>query len=274
MSHSLDASSPEGRQTWMELGRVLRDEGITPAMIQKNRALLVKAMKSTLSNETILAESMPQSYATAPEYHVDDNTTSTVTQQRNASHLGPCSALSPTSLLGSALPRSASFMNAFLERHDGAASSLDQKQNIDDGMRSLLRGMNREEFSREYGQDDVDYIELEDFELEEALIDYEGRQSQDVHHVMEPLGPTLKPGEFTEKLEVDKNGVISGAPKAASSESIEWWPVNNEAQREHDCDAAEKLSNHSTMRRYQQAQSPDKDGRIIFRLHNTTSEII
>ena len=39
MSHSLDASSPEGRQTQMELRKHLRNEGITPAKIQQDCAL-------------------------------------------------------------------------------------------------------------------------------------------------------------------------------------------------------------------------------------------
>ncbi len=149
MSHSLDASSPEGRQTWMELGRLLRDEGITPDMIQKNRGLLVNAMKTTLKNETVLAESIPESYATAPEYHFDSITTSSVTQPRNASHLDLPSVSSPMSLLGSAPPRSAGFTDAFFERQHGPASSLDQKENVDHGMQSLLQEMNREEVSEE-----------------------------------------------------------------------------------------------------------------------------
>ncbi|KAM0795330.1 hypothetical protein BDR22DRAFT_615181 [Usnea florida] len=66
LSQSLDASSPEGRQTWMELGRLLRDEGITPAMIRENRELLVNAMKSTLKAESVL-----ESYVTAPEHKLN-----------------------------------------------------------------------------------------------------------------------------------------------------------------------------------------------------------
>ena len=64
MSHSLDASSPEGRQTWMELRKHLRNEGITPAKIPQNRARLVNAMKTVLPNVRDMAESVPDSYAT------------------------------------------------------------------------------------------------------------------------------------------------------------------------------------------------------------------
>ena len=61
-SYSLDASSPEGRKTWMDLGRLLRAEGITPAMIEENRELLVRAMKTSLEEGV----SPAQSYRTAP----------------------------------------------------------------------------------------------------------------------------------------------------------------------------------------------------------------
>ncbi|KAL9063288.1 MAG: hypothetical protein Q9161_009546 [Pseudevernia consocians] len=162
MSHSLNASSPEGRQTWMELGRLLRDEGITPALIQRNRGLLVNAMKTTLEDQTFSAESIPESYATAPEYRIDNITSSSVTQPRNASTLGFPSVLSSISILGSAPPPSAGFTDLFLERQNNAASSLDQKENVDDGMRSLLQGMSREELDEGYQQDDIDDVELGD----------------------------------------------------------------------------------------------------------------
>ena len=71
MSDCLDVYSPEGHQTWMELERLLRDEGITPAMMKESRELLVNAMKSTLKNE-VWAESVPESYTTAPEYNSDN----------------------------------------------------------------------------------------------------------------------------------------------------------------------------------------------------------
>ena len=127
----------------MELGRLLRSEGITPAMIQDNRGLLVNAMKCVFEKESSLAESMPQSYATAPEYHIDTDTSPNFTQPKNMSRLGAPPVLSPMSLLGSAPPRGSGFSDDFLARQDGAASSLDQKDNVDDGMQSLLQGMHR-----------------------------------------------------------------------------------------------------------------------------------
>ena len=161
MSHSLDASSPEGRQTWMELGRLLRDEGITPAMIQENRGLLVNAMKTTLNNEVSLAESIPESYTTAPEYHTDYSTTSSFSQSRNASYRAYSPTFTSISLLGSAPSRSAGFSNAFLKRQNGATDSLDHEQNVDDGLQSLLQGMTCEDVSGEYPQEDIDYFEDE-----------------------------------------------------------------------------------------------------------------
>ena len=166
-SQSLDASSPEGRQTWMELGRLLRDEGITPAMVQENRGLLIYAMKTTLKNKTLLAESIPQSYVTAPEYHTDTNTPSSVNQPRSLPDLGLPPVSFPMSLLGSAPPRSSGFTDAFLERQKGEASPLDQKPNVDDGMQSLLQGMNRDDLTVELNPGDTDYFEIENFDLED-----------------------------------------------------------------------------------------------------------
>ena len=50
ISRSLDTYSPEDHRTGMELERLLRDEGITPAMMKEDRELVVNAMKSTFSD--------------------------------------------------------------------------------------------------------------------------------------------------------------------------------------------------------------------------------
>ena len=159
LSQSLDASSPEGRQTWMELGRLLRDEGITPAMIRENRELLVNAMKSTLQ-----VESVPESYVTAPEYN--SHYCSLSDPEPTNLSLGDFPAVfSSVSLLGSAPPRSASFTAAFLERHSSAPGSLNQKQNVDNGMRSLLHGMDGGDSRVGNRNDGMDDVEVEDNEL-------------------------------------------------------------------------------------------------------------
>ena len=66
----------------MGLERLLRDEGVTPAMVKENGELLVNAMKSTFSSELV-----PESHATAPEYN-SNNYTLSVTEQRIVSHRG------------------------------------------------------------------------------------------------------------------------------------------------------------------------------------------
>jgi len=133
LSQSLDASSPEGRETWMNLGRLLRAEGITPARIKQNPEILVKAMKTTLQDDEL--SNTPQSYHTAceslPNHH------STFTDLNGSRSF----AQDSVSLLSSAPPRGPIFTNEFLERHNGPARSLDQDANVKDGLRSLLQGM-------------------------------------------------------------------------------------------------------------------------------------
>lgn len=155
-SYSLDASSPEGRQTWMDLGRLLRAEGITPAMIEQNRELLVRAMKSSLEE----GFSPAQSYRTAPQSFEDD-----YDRMGNAQPQQPMANSSNSasiSLLGSAPVLGATFSKAFLERHNGAARSLDKEQNVQEGMKSLLKGMDTEE-QADIGRDEEgEAIDMQD----------------------------------------------------------------------------------------------------------------
>lgn len=150
LSHSLNASSPEGRQTWMNLGRLLRAEGITPSMIDQNRDLLVKAMKTSLEQGELPAESISQSFRTAPEwsgsmriegYPANFNSFESSSRPHPLVETRFCHSDSAP-LLGSAPPRNAIFSDAFLERHNGKARSLDQSQNVRYGLESLLSGMN------------------------------------------------------------------------------------------------------------------------------------
>ena len=138
-SYSLDASSPEGRQTWMDLGRLLRAQGITPAMIEQNQELLVSAMKTFLQE----GRSPAQSYRTAPQSFEDDYDRRGNAQSQQS--MVESSTLASTSLLGSAPVPGATFSRAFLERHNGAARSLDKEQNVKEGMNPLLKGMDTEE---------------------------------------------------------------------------------------------------------------------------------
>ena len=135
-SQSLDASSPEGRETWMNLGRLLRAEGITPAIIQQNHDVLIRAMKTTLQESHL--SSFPESYHTAHEsfsYRYRSFT--------DSSNSRP-SFQSSTSILGSAPILGATFTAEFLDRHR-ATGSLDQETNVEDGIRSLLNGMTAQE---------------------------------------------------------------------------------------------------------------------------------
>ena len=156
MSYSLDASSPEGRQTWMNLGRLLRAQGITPAMIEENRELLVRAMKTSLEEGVSPAES----YRTAHQSFEDDCDSMRIAQSPQ-SMAGP-SASSSISLLGSAPVLGATFSRAFLERHNGAVRSPDKERNLQDGMKSLLKGMDTEEQSDVEKIEEGDAIDVED----------------------------------------------------------------------------------------------------------------
>lgn len=154
LSQSLDASSPEGRETWMNLGRLLRAEGITPAKIKQNPEILVKAMKTTLQDDE--PSDTPQSYYTA--YESLPNRHPTFTNLSSSRSFVQASV----SLLGSAPPRSSIFTNEFLERHNGRARSLDQDANVKDGLQSLLQGM--DDYGLHDGPEDVN--EYNENELE------------------------------------------------------------------------------------------------------------
>lgn len=155
----------------MNLGRLLRAEGITPAIIDQNRDLLVKAMRTSLEQGQSLAESIPESYQTAPEWSFSPKFESYPASFKNISSPHTLSKTqfsypNSTMLLGSAPPRNATFSDAFLERHNGKASSLDQSQNVADGIESLFDGMNH------IGQRDDDYDEgdeIEGTELPDSL---------------------------------------------------------------------------------------------------------
>ncbi len=162
LSQSLDASSPKGRRTWMDLGRLLRAEGITPAMIDQNRELLVKAMKTSLEEADSLSESFSESYRTAPEWHdcqSPDGFRYSIRPPPNPSLASNTynSYSSSTMLLSSAPPSKAAFSDAFLDKYSSRSNPLDQNQNVAIGMESLLSGMDAEDL-----QDiDIDDVDLE-----------------------------------------------------------------------------------------------------------------
>ena len=166
-SDSLDASSPEGRETWMNLGRLLRKEGITPIMIKQNRDVLVKAMKTSL--DVGYSPSTPESYQTALESLSDFDRRSSIKDRRNIPSDDTFSPQqSSIGLLGSAPPRGATFTDDFLRRQKGPARSLDQKQNVEEGMQSLLQGMGLNNFDADVEENEIeDAVNLDD--LAEAI---------------------------------------------------------------------------------------------------------
>ena len=154
-SDSLDASSPEGRETWMNLGRLLRKEGITPIMIKQNRDVLVKAMKTSL--DVGYSPSTPESYQTALESLSDFDRRSSIKDRRNIPSDDTFSPQqSSIGLLGSAPPRGATFTDDFLRRQNGPARSLDQKQNVEEGMQSLLQGMGLNDLDADVEEDEIE----------------------------------------------------------------------------------------------------------------------
>ena len=148
LSHSLDASSPEGRQTWMELGRLLREEGITPSAIKENREKLIAAMKNAL------AESFPESFHTVKEYFSATGSIATPPLDSVTSlGFGP-----PSPQNGAMFPLS------FLERHPSDESSLDRHSNVVTGMDSLMLGM--ENYDNESSDFEDQEPDLEDLALD------------------------------------------------------------------------------------------------------------
>jgi len=136
LSGSLDASSPEGRQTWMELGRLLREEGITPNVITKNKGLLIQAMKKSIQDLNDSPDA--SSYRTALEYQ------SFYSSARQS--LRPQHSLSDSMNLFSSAPTlGATFPEHLMARSGPGPQSvpryLEHEENIDDGIQSLVGGM-------------------------------------------------------------------------------------------------------------------------------------
>ena len=105
-SQRLDASSPEGRQTWMVLGRFVREEGITPAQIKKHQSELVKAMKPTLADRS-QANTSPSSLHIATEFSYASLDTAVYSMVKASESM---------SLLSSALRQDDSFPMSFTKR--------------------------------------------------------------------------------------------------------------------------------------------------------------
>ena len=151
ISKSMDASSPDGRQTWMELGRLLRDEGITPEVISDNKSLLVKTMKKALENSVV--SSQAASFSTAQEFQ----------SCRSERDLRSDAILSNASmhLLGSSPRPDKTFLDRFQVPRDKCSESLERKENIDDGMKILIKSMTDAESTSDWTKTST-YIVNED----------------------------------------------------------------------------------------------------------------
>lgn len=131
ISGSLDASSPAGRQTWMELGRLLRDEGITPSIISGNKRLLIETMKKALKDA--VAASEPASFSTALEYQTPPSAQGS---WKPGTH--PDASVG---LFGSAPAPERSFFLRSPAPNINPSVLLDQEENVAGGIQSLLKGM-------------------------------------------------------------------------------------------------------------------------------------
>lgn len=188
----------------MNLGRLLRDEGITPAMIDQNRGLLIQAMKRSLERNPSLADSVPDSYHTAPEYHAPFARTGSrpcsVMSRSFSSHNDHLSASNPVYVLGSAPPPDATFSNAFLARQETTPDSLDQHRNVDDGLQSLLQGM-----EIDFARDDITGLSDPHSQIEVAALGQTRPGLSDNEQLSDPtlIDDGLKP-RLSGVLEVQK----------------------------------------------------------------------
>ena len=137
----------------MELGRLLREEGITPNVISKNKSLLIQAMKKTLEDLSISPDAA--SFKTALEYQSFPS--SARQSLRNCSE-----ATGSLSLLSSAPSLGATFPNDLLARSHQVSSCLERRDNIKGGLKSLMDGMTRVSQSKAMSEQPGDEIDLEE----------------------------------------------------------------------------------------------------------------
>ncbi len=157
LSQSLDASSPEGRETWLMLGRFLREEGITPSEIKKYRPELINAMKTTLATLTGPTAS-PSSFHTAKQFSyasLDEHPGSRTSDVDSAS------------LLGSVFHQESCFLSQFTQKELQMPGAWDKATNIDEGVGSLIQGMEISE--NEFQSSDTATLRWE-HELDESII--------------------------------------------------------------------------------------------------------
>ena len=155
LSQSLDASSPEGRDTWMNLGRLLRAEGISTQAVKQNRDILIKAIKNTLKGTP--SSSIPESFHTASESLFDDRSSYPNITIPTTGAAGQSPGMDSIDILGSAPPRGATFTEEFLARQNEVPEILDRQEKLDSGMHSLLEGMGDIEIEAKTEEENEDY---------------------------------------------------------------------------------------------------------------------
>ncbi len=173
----------------MNLGRILRDEGITPAMIEKNQNLLIRVMKDTLDHEASIADSINESYRTALEYCIAGSENEV--RNRSVFHgqgrflVGPStiSERDSTTLFGSAPPSVAMFPSESLQRHLTDTDLLDHDANVASGMSSLLEEMSADNYkAHDLANDFTEAEELTDAEVATMIDDTEDFLSAPTRH--------------------------------------------------------------------------------------------
>ena len=115
----------------MELGRLLRDEGISPGVIRDNNGLLILTMKKALEENIALSEA--SSFRTALEFQSPSSI--------RASRRNEPQADVSLSLLGSAPAKNESLFDRSMASQTRPVSFLDRNGNVNEGMQSLIEGM-------------------------------------------------------------------------------------------------------------------------------------
>ncbi|KAL8732928.1 MAG: hypothetical protein Q9181_003777 [Wetmoreana brouardii] len=110
---------------------MLRDEGITPSIVSGNKSLLIETMKKALKDT--IADSEPASFRTALEFQ---STPPAKGSWITKSHADPS-----TSLLSTAPAAKGSFFSRSPPPGVDFPDLLDQGDNVDGGIQSLIEGM-------------------------------------------------------------------------------------------------------------------------------------
>ena len=216
---SLNASSPDGRLTWMELGRLMRDEGISPEQIRKHPSELVSAMKATLAKLSQASVSTA-SFCTAREgsFGSMDGV------------LDPsCKTFTSTCMLSSK-PRAGSLFPDYLSDEQHQADSVwEDDDNIDRGISSLLKGMeiensiSKEERPESFEFEDEHRTTVAPVAAASSYVKDSGQQSHDSDWQSISTGVPnhgMKPVIESPKLELSESSDVRGESKERTTHPV------------------------------------------------------